>query len=163
METRKIAGITFTATGITIEKPYQKNVAKVTNKVDESVYTDKYLKIMKNIVKSRMAHCFKKLHENLATAPHVTHLEIAWKGGHFSVPVWTALEEALNLTDVRHLNILQSQQIIRAMLENNCGSWAYDYDDSWERIPNSDVQVTKEFITFITEHIVVQKWHEEHH
>jgi hypothetical protein len=83
---------------------------------------------------------------------------ISWKGGHFSVPVWEALEGVLQIEDVRHLNELQCQQLIRAMLidmETSC--WLYDYDSNWNRISKSDIRLLDEFKLFVTEHMLICK------
>lgn len=157
METSKtIAGIQFTNEGIAIIRPYQENVEVSHPSFDESLFTDKFVEIAKRLAKARMANCYKKLHSNLGAATHITPEMIAWKGGHFSIPVWNALESILEIKDVRQLNALQCQQLIRAMLLDKCGnSWLYDYDANWEQLREGDIHLRDDFKLFITEHMLV--------
>lgn len=151
---KKIAGIQFSETGITIERPFIENPQPRMFK--EEMFTDSFLDIAKRIIKYRMAHCFNKLHANLARATHITKFEIAWPGGHFSIPVWEELEKALELDDVRKLNALQTQQIIRAIVLGNCSGWLYDHDTTtWTKSDKNDILLSDEFKLFITEHMLV--------
>ena len=155
MATKTIAGIQFTESGIVLERKYAKDDGAFAP-VDEKLYTGDYLRQAKRLAKIRMANCYKKLHTNMAAATHITRYEIAWKGGHFSVPVWEALEGILKLEDVRNLTALQAQQLIRAIMLDQSGStWLYDYDKEYNKIPNSDIQLTEGFKVFITEQIFI--------
>lgn len=150
---KTVAGITFTETGILIEKSYQHDLT-VYRKLDESKFTGEYLEIAKRLAKTRMAHCKQQLHANLANATYITEHTIAWPGGHFSVPVYEALEGILELTDVRKLDKLQAQQLIRTMLLNNgANNYVYDYDENLKRC-GKDICVTEDFKNFITEHML---------
>ena len=154
---KKIAGIQFTETGIIVERPFVENPQA--RMFSEEMFTGKLLDIAKRIIKYRMAHCFNQLHANLARATHITKFEIAWPGGHFNIPVWEELEKALELDDVRKLNVIQSQQIIRAIMFGQCGTWMYDHDTTtWVKSDKNDIQMTDDFKLFITEHIVCLKW-----
>lgn len=156
METKKIAGIQFTNTGVLIEKPYQNDEELCAKqRFSEEMFTGDFLKIAKLLAKYRMSKCFKKLHENLAQAIHITEQMIVWKGGHFSVPVWEQLEAILSLTDVRQLNRLQAQQLIRAIMIDDAGYWLSDFDENWNSSEKSECRVTLEFKRFITEHVLV--------
>lgn len=155
MATKTIAGIQFNNEGIILERKYTGDDS-VFAPVDEKLYTGDYLRQAKRLAKIRMANCYKKLHTNMAAATHIKRDMIAWKGGHFSVPVWEALEGILKLEDVRNLTALQAQQLIRAiMLDQSGNTWLYDYDKDHNKIPNSDIQLTEGFKVFITEHIFV--------
>lgn len=155
MTTKTIAGIQFTESGIVLERKYAEDNS-VFAPVDEKLYTGDYLRQAKRLAKIRMANCYKKLHTNMAAATHITRSEIAWKDGHFSIPVWEALEGILKLEDVRNLTALQAQQLIRAIMLDQSGStWLYDYDKDYDKIPNSDIQLTEGFKVFITEQIFV--------
>jgi hypothetical protein len=152
---KTIAGIQFTESGIVLERRYAGDDS-VFAPVDEKLYTGDYLRQAKRLAKIRMANCYKKLHTNMAAATHIKRDVIAWKGGHFSVPVWEALEGILKLEDVRNLTALQAQQLIRAIMLDQSGStWLYDYDKDYNKIPNSDIQLTEGFKVFITEQIFV--------
>ena len=157
---KKIAGIQFTETGIVVERPFVENPQP--RRFSEEMFTGKLLDIAKRVIKYRMAHCFNQLHANLARATHITKFEIAWSGGHFNIPVWEELEKALELDDVRKLNAIQSQQIIRAIMLGQCGCWLYDHDTTtWVKSDRNDMQMTDEFKLFITEHIVCLKFRAE--
>jgi hypothetical protein len=119
------------------------------------MFTGDFLKIAKLLAKYRMSKCFKKLHQNLAQASHITEHDIVWKGGHFSVPVWEQLEAILSLTDVRQLNRLQAQQLIRAIILDEAGYWLSDFDQDWNSNEKSECRLTLEFKRFITEHVLV--------
>ena len=80
---------------------------------------------------------------------------IVWKGGHFSIPVWEQLEAILSLTDVRQLNRLQAQQLIRAIIMDDAGYWLSDFDENWNSNEKSECHITLEFKRFITEHVLV--------
>lgn len=101
-----------------------------------------------------MADCYKKLHSNLAKAKYISEDMIAWEGGRFNVKVWESLENILTLTDVRDLNALQCQQLIRSMLLNS-RSWLYDHNtETWEEIKTGDIMLSDEFKNFITDHML---------
>jgi hypothetical protein len=152
---KTIAGLMFTETGIVIERPFVENPS-VKKMIPEATFTGEFLELAKRIIKARMAHCYRRLHSNLANAKHVTPDMIAWEGGHFNVNVWEELELALELDDARKLNTIQCQQIIRAMLADEVGNWAYDYDTTtWTRFDKGDKHITQEFRNFITEQILV--------
>lgn len=158
MET--IAGIQFTENGILVAKAYVESPETLAkHKYPEEMF-EKFLDIAKRLAKARLAHCYKQLHANLAKATHVTPELIAWEGGHFSVPVWKSVEAILQLTDVRDLDAMQTQQLIRANQEQHT-DWAYDYDENHNVIKNSDIRIPVEFKRFITEHILVCKWNLE--
>jgi hypothetical protein len=145
----------FTETGIVVERPFVENLS-VKKMFPEEKFTGEFLELAKRIIKARMAHCYRRLHSNLANAKHVTPTMIAWEGGHFNVGVWEELEKALELDDARKLNTIQCQQIIRAMLADEVGNWAYDYDTTtWTRFDKGDKHITQEFRNFVTEQILV--------
>ena len=149
---KTVAGITFTKTGILIEKSYQHDTT-ICRELNPSKFTGEYLEIAKRLAKTRMSHCKQQLHVNLVNATYITEHTIAWSGGHFSVPVYEALENILELTDVRKLNKLQAQQLIRTMLLNGANNYVYDYDENLKRC-NKDICVTEDFKNFITEHML---------
>lgn len=152
---KTIAGITFSEKGILIERQYQENPQVLAaRRIAEEKFTGEFVKIAKYLAKERMNHCYKQLHANLAQATHITETEIAWSKGHFQVPVYEALEAIANITDVRDLDLLQSQQLVRTMLLHNNG-WAYNYDSNWNRIEKESAYCTDEFKNFITEHMIV--------
>lgn len=155
---KKIAGIVFTESGVMIEKPYCESSDELLGqyRIAEDKFTGELLEIAKRVIKARMAHCFKQLHSNLANAKVITPQTIIWKGGHFSVPAWEAMEGILQLDDVRKFNRFQCQQIVRGMLLNADHYWLSDYDENWNIIPDSsNVKMNEAFKMFITEHFLV--------
>lgn len=155
---KTIANVTFTANGILVEKSYAENFEVLAGRrIKEEKFTGELLNIAKRLAKARMAHCYHQLHSNLANASHITEQTIAWEGGCFQIPVWEALERVLALDDVRNLDALQAQQLIRSMLFQNSNNWVFDYDSSWKKIPGSDIRVTEAFQQFITEHMLIVK------
>lgn len=152
---KNIAGVLFTETGIMIEKSYQQDFETKTVFKDE-VFTGVFLMLAHRIIKNRMMHCRQQLHSHLASATHITPEIIAWKGGHFNVLVWQEMEKALELKDARELNTIQCQQIVRAMLLNQVGSWVYDVDmTTWTKCKEGDKCISDDFKNFITEQILV--------
>jgi hypothetical protein len=150
---KTIAGIQFTESGILIEKKYNtdNSVFSVTNC---ELFTGKYLETAKRLAKYRMADCYKKLHSNLAKAKHISTDMIAWEGGRFNIKVWESLEKILTLTDVRDLDLLQCQQLIRCMLTIS-RSWLYDHNtETWEEMKTGDIMMSEEFKNFITDHML---------
>lgn len=156
METinKKIAGIQFTNTGVMIEKPYCEDQSELRgqHRIAEEKFTGEFLEIAKRVIKYRMAHCFKQLHANLANAKVITPQSIIWKGGHFEVPVWEQMEAILELDDIRKLNRLQCQQLVRSLMFNSPNYWLSDHDENWNIIEKSDnVKLPDEFKMLITE------------
>jgi hypothetical protein len=150
---KTIAGIQFTESGILIEKRYNTDNS-VFPVPDKELFTGKFLDIAKRLAKYRMAECYRKLHSNLAKAKHISEDMIAWEGGRFNIKVWESLENILTLTDVRNLDLLQCQQLIRCMLLNS-RSWLYDHNtETWEEMKTGDIYCSEDFKNFITEHML---------
>ena len=157
---KTIAGIQFTESGILIEKKYNtdNSVFPVPN---NDLFTGKFLDIAKRLAKYRMADCYKKLHSNLAKAKHISEDMIAWEGGRFNIKVWESLNNILTLTDVRDLDLLQCQQLIRCMLLNS-RSWLYDHNtETWEEMKTGDIQCSDDFKNFITDHMLYLAYNAE--
>lgn len=150
---KTIAGIQLTESGILIEKKYNTDNS-VFKTLDKELFTTKFLDIAKRLAKYRMADCYKKLHSNLAKAKHISEDMIAWEGGRFNIKVWESLENILTLTDVRNLDLLQCQQLIRCILLNP-RSWLYDHNtETWEEMKTGDIHCSDDFKNFITEHML---------
>lgn len=155
----KIAGLVFTETGVMIEKPYCNNndELKGQRRIKEEHFKGELLEIAKRLAKARMAHCYREVHENLAVAQVITAHHIIWKDGHFEVPVWKELEAILSLDDVRELNSLQCQQLVRSIMFNTDSYWLPEYNTStWTTDTKADpIIITAEFKMFITEQFLV--------
>ena len=152
---KNIAGVLFTETGIMIEKSYQQDF-EIKKVFKEEVFTDVFLMLAQRIIKNRMMHCRQQLHIHLASATHIAEDLIAWQGGHFNVNVWLEMEKALELKDARELNTIQCQQIIRAILLGQVGSWVYDVDmTTWTKCKEGDKNISEDFKNFISEQILI--------
>lgn len=152
---KNIAGVLFTETGIMIEKSYQQDF-KIKTVFPDEVFTGAFLMLAQRIIKNRMMHCRQQLHIHLANATHIAEDLIAWQGGHFNVNVWLEMEKALELKDARELNTIQCQQIIRAMLLNQVGSWVYDVDmTTWTKCKEGDKCISEDFKNFISEQMLI--------
>ena len=149
---KTIAGINFTETGILIERTYVENPDAVQAQKFSDEQLTKFLKIAQRLAQRRMAHCRAKLHANLVRATHSTPELILWKGGRFNVKVYEALEGILELDDVRKLDVLQAQQLIRTMLLQGTG-WVYEFDEDGNETNKNGVYCDEDFKLFITEHI----------
>lgn len=150
---KTIAGINFTDTGILIERNYVENQDAVQAQVFSDEQLTKFLKIAKRLAERRLQHCKLKLHANVARATHITPKLILWNGGRFNVKVYESLESILNLDDVRKLDILQSQQLIRCMLLQGTG-WLYKIDEAGCDVRDGGIYCDEDFKLFITEHII---------
>lgn len=139
----KIGDLEITSTGIRVELPYSE-----TEVISKKLDTSNFLKIAKCLAKVRMAHCYKELMLHIHEA-HRTPTIITWEGGHFSIPVYQALERVLELDDIYKLDRLQTQQLIRAIMFNTFGIYVTDHET------NANIKITDEFKLFLTEHILV--------
>ena len=72
----------------------------------------------RKVIEARIDHCVNNLKAH-ANEAKVAFSTVVWEGGHFSVPVYKALVEALN-QDMRSWSPLVWQQIIRQMIEDKC-------------------------------------------
>ena len=157
---KQIAGVLFTDNGIMIERKYQYDPEFKSNipRIPEEKFSGEFLEIAKRLVKYRMADCYVKFHSNLANAQIITKESIIWKSGHFEITVWEQMEAVLSLDDVRKLNALQCQQIVRSMMFNAPTYWLGNHDDSWVISKDSEtVRLTDEFKMFITEQFLCTK------
>lgn len=139
----KIRGIEITNTGVYIKRPFSETSAPF-KKLDIS----NYLNIAQCLAKVRMEHCYNELLFHIHEA-HITPNVISWEEGHFTIPVYLALERVLELNSVYKLDSLQTQQLIRAITFNTNGLYVVDYEN------NLNVKITDEFKMFLTEHILV--------
>lgn len=150
---KTIAGINFTETGILIERNYVESQEAVNAQRFSDEQLTKFLKIAKRLAERRLQLCKLKLHANIARATHITPELILWEGGRFNVKVYESLESILNLDDVRKLDILQSQQLIRCMLLQGTG-WLYKIDEAGCDVRDVGIYCDEDFKLFITEHII---------
>ena len=75
-------------------------------------------KFFRKIIEERIDHCVNNIRAH-ANEAKVAFSTVVWEGGHFSVPVYDSLIEALD-QDWRSWSPLVWQQIIRQMIEDKC-------------------------------------------
>lgn len=129
-----VGNIAFTETGISVVRPYmdtdELNNACAELSKDREERSQRAFKVAKKAIEARLEHCKSELEKNLAKAVIVSSEGVAWKGGHFSLPVYQALEKCLerNPQKWEDFNLLELQQVVRALHCQRCQISAC-YDD----------------------------------
>lgn len=116
-----VGNIAFTENGVSVVMPYTAPEARETvyaelSKDKEKRAKDALVAGMKAI-EARLKHCKEELEKNLPKAVIVTEEQVVWKDGHFSLPVYKAMEDLLarNPQNWDELNKLELQQMVRAI------------------------------------------------
>lgn len=110
-----VGNVAFTDEGVQVFIPYSESVEVAPKKI---TYEDIRPRMVA-YCNRRMRRCAARLGQNLATAKTVTQHFIAWNGGHFSVPVYQALQEFVNSQgDKKTFIPLILQQVLREMKED---------------------------------------------
>lgn len=129
-ETMKIGNIVFTDTCAFVERKYNEDAAdKFYAEMIEARNRDaaKAFECAMTYLQMRIDHCKTELELNFANAEVVSAQSVHWKGGHFSVPVYEHMLNAVsNAKSWDDLNRLQLQQVVRALyLQRNCNAPKY--------------------------------------
>ena len=129
-EIKKIGNITFTDTCAFVERKYDEAAAdKFFAEMMASRDKDaaQAFECAMTYLQMRIDHCKTELELNFANAEAVTSQGVFWKGGHFSVPVYEHMCNAVaNAKNWDDLNRLQLQQVVRALyLQRNCNAPKY--------------------------------------
>ena len=129
-EIKKIGNITFTNTCAFVERKYNEDAAdKFYAEMMEARNRDavQAFECAMTYLQMRIDHCRTDLEINFANAEVVSAQGVHWKGGHFSVPVYECMCDAVsNAKDWDDLNRLQLQQVVRALyLHRNCSTPKY--------------------------------------
>lgn len=118
-EIKKIGNITFTDTCAFVERKYDEAAAdKFFAEMMASRDKDaaQAFECAITYLQMRIDHCKTELELNFANAEAVTSQGVFWKGGHFSVPVYEHMCNAVaNAKNWDDLNCLQLQQVVRAL------------------------------------------------
>ena len=129
-EIKKIGNITFTDTCAFVERKYDeaaadKFFAEMMASRDKDVA--QAFECAMVYLQMRIDHCKTELELNFANAEAVTSQGVFWKGGHFNVPVYECMCDAVaNAKCWDDLNRLQFQQVVRALyLQRNCNAPKY--------------------------------------
>lgn len=129
-ETMKIGNIVFTDTCAFVERKYNEDAAdKFYAEMIEARNKDaaQAFECAMTYLQMRIDHCRTELELNFANAEVVSAQIVHWKGGHFSVPVYEHMLDAVsNAKSWDDLNRLQLQQVVRALyLQRNCNAPKY--------------------------------------
>ena len=85
-------------------------------------------------IKARIEKCLSSLTKNVGEATRVTDMVVEWKDGCFSIPAYTAMEEALdvlereNLTEMTRYSAIQALKAIRQTLFHDVRSELFPLD-----------------------------------
>lgn len=116
---KKIGNIVFTDTCAFVERKYNEEA-------EEQFYAEtrearkkdaaQAFECAMTYLQMRIDHCRTELELNFANAEVVSAQSVHWKGGHFSVPVYEHMYNAVaNAKNWDDLNRLQLQQVVRAL------------------------------------------------
>jgi hypothetical protein len=129
-EIKKIGNIVFTDTCAFVERKYNEHDAdKFYAEMMASRDKDaaQAFECAMTYLQMRIDHCKTELELNFANAEVVSAQSVHWKGGHFSVPVYEHMLDAVsNAKCWDDLNRLQLQQVVRALyLQRSCSAPKY--------------------------------------
>lgn len=88
------------------------------NIVENKLSFEEIESFFRKVIEARISHCVNSLKAR-ANEAKVAFSTVVWEDGHFSVPVYWDLEDALN-QGLRDWSSLIWQQIIRQMVEDGC-------------------------------------------
>lgn len=148
-----VGNVKFTDEGVQVCIPYSQSSEAPT---DRPSYDTMVRPRMVAYCNRRMRRCASKLGQNLASANVVTPEGVAWKGGHFSLPVYKALKEFVDHRgDKKYLSPLILQQVIREMAndryiyESHLDADVYKF---WKESKQIDEEL---FFNIVTEMLLV--------
>jgi hypothetical protein len=129
-EIKKIGNITFTDTCAFVEREYDEKAAdKFYEETMEARNKDtaQAFECAMVYLQMRIDHCRTELELNFANAKAVTVNGVYWTGGHFAVPTYEYMLDAVsNAKCWDDLNRLQLQQVVRALyLQRNANAPKY--------------------------------------
>ena len=115
MNSAKMYGnIKFTEKGLEFTKAYSKDENAPTPRLTPEMMAEA-LNCAKDYIKGRMAHCIEQLNQNAYRATMCSENKVVWAEGHFSRPVYDAMEGIETAKTWNDLNKIQMQQIVRAL------------------------------------------------
>lgn len=129
-EIKKIGNITFTNTCAFVERKYNEEASNkfyAETRVSRDKDAAQAFECAMTYLQMRIDHCRTELQLNFANAEFVTVNGVFWTGGHFSVPVYEYMCDAVsNAKCWNDLNRFQLQQVVRALyLQRNCSAPKY--------------------------------------
>ena len=106
-----------------------------------SAFDGKAAKFATLAIKARIEKCLSSLTKNIGEATRVTDMVVEWEDGCFSIPAYTAMEEALdvlereNLTEMTRYSAIQALKAIRQTHFRDVRSELFPLDkDEFENI-----------------------------
>lgn len=92
-------------------------------------------------LKARIEECLSSLTKNVGEATRVTDMAVEWKDGCFSIPAYTAMEDAIevlereNLQEITRCSAIQTIKAIKRMRFNDVRSESFPLDrENFEHI-----------------------------
>ena len=151
-EILKVGNVIFAEEGVMVVRPYITDEVRITDKV---ITYDMIRPHLLALCVRRMRHCAKMLETNLASATQVNSEFVAWKDGHFSLPVYKALQHFVGSNGVKgEFTPLIAQQCIRE-IHRNGSVYSGDFKDEkfHEDLRNTKVN-TEEVFMALTESLL---------
>lgn len=106
-----------------------------------SAFDGKAARLATLAIKARIEKCLSSLTKNIGEATRVTEMVVEWEDGCFSIPAYTAMEEALdvlereNLTEMTRYSAIQALKAIRQTHFRDVRSELFPLDkDEFENI-----------------------------
>lgn len=100
------------------EVPFKEGIPRGTTRFF-SAFDGKAAKLATLAIKARIEKCLSSLTKNVGEATRITDMVVEWEDGCFSIPAYTAMEEALdvlereNLTEMSRYSAIQALKAIR--------------------------------------------------
>lgn len=110
-ERLKVGNVIFAEEGVMVVRPYITDEVRITDNV---ITYDMIRPYLLALCVRRIRHCAKMLEMNLANATQVHSEFVVWDGGHFSLPVYKALQQFVGSNGVKgEFTPLIAQQCLR--------------------------------------------------
>lgn len=107
----KVGNVIFAEEGVMVVRPYITDEVRITDRV---ITYDKIRPYLLALCVRRLRHCAKMLEANLGSATQVHSEFVVWKDGHFSLPVYKALQQFIGSNGAKgEFTPLIAQQCIR--------------------------------------------------
>ena len=122
------------------EVPFKEGEHRTTERFF-SAFDGNAAKLATLAIKARIEKCLSSLTKNVGEATRVTDMVVEWEDGCFSIPAYTAMEEALdvlereNLTEMTRYSAIQALKAIRQTHFRDVRSELFPLDkDEFENI-----------------------------
>lgn len=115
------------------EVPFKEGKPRTTKRFF-SAFDGNAAKLATLAIKARIEKCLSSLTKNVGEATRVTDMVVEWEYGCFSIPAYTAMEEALdvlereNLTEMTRYSAIQALKAIRQTRFSNVRSELFPLD-----------------------------------